>query len=40
MTLSIFNFGKSTGDFQMIAMFRQQYENRSAEVLLQFYIKL
>ena len=25
-TLSIFNFGKSTGDFQMIAMFRQQYK--------------
>ena len=25
-TLSIFNFGKSTGDFHMIAMFRQQYK--------------
>ena len=25
-TLSIFNFGKSTGDFHMIAMFRQQHK--------------
>ena len=25
-TLSIFSFGKSTGDFHMIAMFRQQYK--------------
>ena len=25
-TLIIFNFGKSTGDFHMVAMFRHQYE--------------
>ena len=26
MTLSMFNFGESTGDLHMIAMFRQQYK--------------